>query len=128
MSNYTLQFFKLFFSTWTIFKSVLNLLQYCFCFMFYFFGHKANGILTPQPGIQPTPFLLEDKVSVTIMAREVPKKFLLIEFCLYHVLTNLILIRDVASNTKISSVSVQLAVMCQIFLIILNNYTGLSRW
>ena len=31
-------FFQIFF-TWTIFlNSLLNLLQYCFCFMFWFFG------------------------------------------------------------------------------------------
>ena len=106
-------------------KFVTTLLQF---YGFDFFGLQACGILAPQPGIQPTPFLLEDKVSVAMMAREVPVKFLLIEFCLYHVLTNLILIRDVASNTKISSVSVQLAVLCQIFLIILSSYTGLPRW
>lgn len=32
-------------------KILLNLLQYCFCFMFWFFGHEACGILTHQPGI-----------------------------------------------------------------------------
>ena len=40
-------------------KSLLNLLQYCFCFMFWFFGPEACGILAPQPGIQPTPSALE---------------------------------------------------------------------
>ena len=24
------------------------------CFMFWFFGHEACGILAPQPGIEPT--------------------------------------------------------------------------
>ena len=33
-------------------KSLLNLLQYCSCFMFCFFGHKAYEILTPQSGIE----------------------------------------------------------------------------
>ena len=32
---------------------LLNSLQYCFCFMFGFFGHQANGILTPGPGVEP---------------------------------------------------------------------------
>ena len=32
-------------------KSLLNLLQCCFCFMF--FGYKARGMLAPQPGIEP---------------------------------------------------------------------------
>ena len=35
---------------WTIFKVLLNLIQYCFCFMFLFFGCVACGILAPQPG------------------------------------------------------------------------------
>ena len=33
--------------------------------MFWFFGHKACGILDPRPGIQPTPPALEGKVSTT---------------------------------------------------------------
>ena len=43
---------------WTIFKSLLNLLQYCFCF-----GSDACGTLAPQPGIQPIPPALEVKVN-----------------------------------------------------------------
>ena len=46
-------------------KSLLNMLQCCFCFMFWFFGHKACGILAPQPGIKPTPPTLEGKVLTT---------------------------------------------------------------
>ena len=41
-----LQFFFRFFSflMWAIFvKSLLNLLQYCFCFMFWFFGARHVG-------------------------------------------------------------------------------------
>ena len=34
-------------------KSLLNLLQYCFCFMFWFFGHEARGLLAPQPNPHP---------------------------------------------------------------------------
>ena len=33
--------------------------------MFWFFGHKACGILAPQPGIKPTPPALEGKVLTT---------------------------------------------------------------
>ena len=33
--------------------SLLNLLQYCFCFMSWFFGHNERGILAPQSGIKP---------------------------------------------------------------------------
>ena len=36
-------------------KSLLNLLQCCFCFMFSFFGHKASGILASKPRIEPIP-------------------------------------------------------------------------
>ena len=58
-------FKKNFFLMWTIFKSLLNLLQYCFCFMFWFFGHEAGGILAPTPGIEPTPPALEGEVLTT---------------------------------------------------------------
>ena len=33
--------------------------------MFWFFGHKACGILAPQPGIKPTPPALEGEVLTT---------------------------------------------------------------
>ena len=46
-------------------KSLLNLLQYCFCFTFWFFGCEACGILVHQPGIEPSPSALEDKVLTT---------------------------------------------------------------
>ena len=46
-------------------KSLLNLLQYCFCFMFWFFGPEAYGILAPQPGIEPAPPALEGEVLTT---------------------------------------------------------------
>ena len=53
-------------------KSLLNLLQYCFCFMPSCFGHEACGQNTrvqsrfnPRPGIEPTPPALEGKVSTT---------------------------------------------------------------
>ena len=41
-------FFKEFFDVDHFLKSLLNLLQYCFCFfMFWFFGREACGILAP---------------------------------------------------------------------------------
>ena len=46
-------------------KSLLNLLQYCFCFMFWIFGPEACGILAPRPGIKPTPSALEGEVLTT---------------------------------------------------------------
>ena len=33
---------------WTIFEVFI---EFCFCFMFWFFGHRACGILAPQAGI-----------------------------------------------------------------------------
>ena len=43
-----------FFLKWGPFlKSLLTLLQHCFCFMFWFLGQEACGILVPRPGIEP---------------------------------------------------------------------------
>ena len=52
---------------WTIFKkmSLLNLLQYCCCFMFWPFGHEACGILAPQLGIKPASPAVEGEVLTT---------------------------------------------------------------
>ena len=44
--------------------------------MFWFFGHETCGILAPQPGIEPTPSALEDKVLTT----KPPGKSLYYEF------------------------------------------------
>ena len=50
---FSLIFFKDFF-LWTIFlKSFLNVLQYCFGFMFWNFSHEACRILALWPGIEP---------------------------------------------------------------------------
>ena len=46
-------------------KSLLNLLQYCFCFMFCFFGPKACGILAAHPGIELSPRAWEGEVLTT---------------------------------------------------------------
>ena len=46
-------------------KSLLNLLQYCFCFMFWFFSHEVCWILAPQPGIQLILPALEGEVLIT---------------------------------------------------------------
>ena len=48
---------------WTIFKVFLHLLQYCF--VFWFFGPRARGILTPQSEIRSTLPALEGKVLTT---------------------------------------------------------------
>jgi len=39
--------------------------QYCFCFVFWFFGREACGISAPRPGIKPTDPALEGKVLAT---------------------------------------------------------------
>ena len=49
---------------WTIFKVFIEFV-YCFCFMFWFFGHEACGILAPQSGIEPAPLTLEGEVLTT---------------------------------------------------------------
>ena len=46
-------------------KSLFNLLKYCFCFMFCFWGHEAFGILAPQPGVEPALPALELEVLTT---------------------------------------------------------------
>ena len=66
---------------WTLLKSLLNLLQYCFCFMFWLFGQKACGILGPQPEIKPAPPALEGEVLTT----GPPGKF---PFLLYNVFSS----------------------------------------
>ena len=47
------------------FKSLLNLLQYCFCFMFWLFGCDACGIPASRPGIEPALSALEGEVLTT---------------------------------------------------------------
>ena len=39
----------------SVLKSLLSLLQYCFCSLFWFFGHKARGTPAPQAGVEPAP-------------------------------------------------------------------------
>jgi len=58
-----IKFFK--FSSLSCLKSLWNLLQYCFCFMFCFFGCEACGILVSPPGMEPTPPELKGKVLST---------------------------------------------------------------
>ena len=46
-------------------KSLVNLLQNYFCFLFSFFSWEACGILASLPGIKPIPPALEGEVSTT---------------------------------------------------------------
>ena len=57
---------------WTILKPLLNLLQYCFCFMFWSFDHKACGTLVPRPGIKPPSLALGGEVLTTRPPRKSP--------------------------------------------------------
>ena len=47
---------------WAILKSLLNLLQYCFCLVLQFFDQEACGILAH---LEPAPLALEGKVLTT---------------------------------------------------------------
>ena len=70
-------FFKIFFFWLGPFlKSLLNLLQDCFCFMLCSFGQKACEILAPLPVIELAPFALEGEVLTTGS----PGKFPLVRF------------------------------------------------
>ena len=57
-------FLKRFFDVDPFLKSLLNLLQYYFCFMFWFFGPKACWILVPWPGVHSVPPALEGKILI----------------------------------------------------------------
>ena len=59
----------------TILKSLLNLLQYFFCFIFQFFGQEACGILAPWAEIKPAPPTLEGEVLTHLTPRKFPSYF-----------------------------------------------------
>ena len=58
-------FLDLFFWCGPFLKSLLNLLQYCFCSLCCFFGREACGILAPRPGIEPALPAVEGEVPAT---------------------------------------------------------------
>ena len=63
-----------FFLMWTILKAFIeNLLQYCFCLMFWFFGHEVCPILAPQPGIDPALPALDSEILMTGLWGKSPK-------------------------------------------------------
>ena len=55
-------FFKDCFLCESFLKSLSNLLHYCFCFMFWYFGCKACEVLASWPGFKPTFSALEGEV------------------------------------------------------------------
>ena len=63
-------FLKIFFFDVDRFQSLLSLLQFCFCFMFQFFGHRHVGSLLPGQGLNPHP--LHQKA---LDCQESPRKF-----------------------------------------------------
>ena len=62
------------------FKSLLNLLQYCFCFIFSFYGHEPCGIPVPQLGIELIPLALKSEVLTTDNQGS-PQDLFLLVFC-----------------------------------------------
>ena len=44
---------KFFFSCGPLLRTLLNFLEYCFCFMVWYTGHEACGILPPRQGSNP---------------------------------------------------------------------------
>ena len=54
---------KKLFLMWTIFKVFIEFVT--ILLLFWFYGHKACGILAPQPGIEPAPAALEGEVLTT---------------------------------------------------------------
>ena len=54
------------------------MLQYCFCFILWFFGFQACGILASRPEIKPTPPMLEGGVLTTGPPGKAPRYVLLI--------------------------------------------------
>ena len=56
---------KIFFFNGSFLKSCPDLLQYGFCFMFWFFGHEACGISASWPEVELAPPALECEVWTT---------------------------------------------------------------
>ena len=64
-------------------KSLLNMLQYCFFSMFWFFGHEAHGILALRPGIEPAPPALEGEVLTTRLPGKSLEMFCILNIFVY---------------------------------------------
>ena len=43
----------------------MNLLKYCFCFIFWFLGYESGRTLSLRPGIKPAPLASESEVLTT---------------------------------------------------------------
>ena len=62
---------------WTIFEVFIEFITILLHFMSWFFGYKACGILTPQPGIKPIPAALESEILTTGLPGKSPASFLI---------------------------------------------------
>lgn len=69
-------FLKYVFWSGPLLKCLWNLLQYCFGFMCWCFGHKACEIVTPWPGVTLVPTALEGGVLTT----DLPGKSVFVDF------------------------------------------------
>ena len=68
-------FYDLFFDMDHFLKSLLDLLQYCFCFMLWFFGREASEILVPWSSIKSVSPALEGEVLTTAPQVKSPIQF-----------------------------------------------------
>ena len=69
-------FLFLLFKIFLFFKPLLTLVQYCFCFMFWFFGPQGMWFfgpwgIAPWPGIEFVPHALKGSILNHWAAREV---------------------------------------------------------
>ena len=74
--NFFLAYFFKKFLCGPFLKSLLSLLKYCFCFIFWFLGYESGRTLSPRSGIKPTPLALESEVLTT----GPPGKFLFLAY------------------------------------------------
>ena len=56
-------------------KSLLGLLWYYFCFLFWFFSHEACGILVSQPGVELALPVLEGQVLTSGLPGKAQKPY-----------------------------------------------------
>ena len=109
---------------------LLNLLQYYFCFMFWYFGPKACGILASQLEIKPTPPALEGKILTTGPPGTFPRLIHLITRSLY-LLTNISTVSLLPSPWQYhSTVSLSLAFLdstCKWYHTVFVFLSGLSH-
>ena len=65
--SFFLSFMIFFFNVDQFLKYLFNLLQYCLCFLFWFFGQEAGETLAPQPGIESAAPCIGRQISVVVV-------------------------------------------------------------